>query len=509
MGRGRKSTAFHSNSDWEKVFYNSVGTYVQIINNNLSKQFKVEPLSNHIKILGGYSFKNSEYKRQGVPIIRISDFNNEKVILNDVVYYSESAELKKYELVEGDIIIALTGGTIAKLAIVQAGLSNLYLNQRVGKFHILNPDLFEKEYVYWIARSVQSIIKNLAWGAAIPNVSPKQIESLEFPIPERKCQRGIINFLNDLKDNNINGNTEYFDSSIENEILSLHEKQIITESLSFELQSQSKLVKKLLQQILQDAVQGKLVPQEAKDEPATVLIEKIKAEKEKLIKKEKLKKQKQLPPIREEEIPFDIPKNWAWGRLGEIAMNIEYGSSEKADIIPEGIPILRMNNIIEGKIDFDKLKYVKKTISDLPNLFLVNGDLLFNRTNSYELVGKSGVYKERDNIMTFASYLIRVQFSSFISPEYINYYINSSICRSTQIEPDIIQQNGQANFNGSKLKNIICPIPPLNEQKRIVKKAEDLLQLCDELDKEIKQNQKLSQQLLQSALKEALEPKIN
>jgi len=507
MSRGRKSKTFDSNSDWEKVFYNSFGTYVQIINKYLSKHYRVEPLSNHIKILGGYSFKNSEYKKQGIPIIRISDFNYEKVILDDVVYYSESTELKKYELAEGDIIIALTGGTIAKLAIVQPGLGKLYLNQRVGKFHILNAELFEKEYVYWIARSVQSIIKSLAWGAAIPNVSPKQIESLKFPIPERNTQKGIISFLTDLKNNSIKEDQAYFDYSIEKKILALHKKQILVESLYDELVYQTNLLSKLRKQILQDAIQGELVPQDPKDEPASVLLEKIKGEKEKLIKEGKLKKQKPLPPIKDEEIPFEIPKSWVWCRLGEIANNVEYGSSEKADIITTGVPILRMNNIKDGKTDFTNLKYVKRTIAELPNLFLKNGDLLFNRTNSFELVGKAGIYKGQNDVMTFASYLIRVQFQPLISTDFINFYINSSICRSTQIEPDIIQQNGQANFNGSKLKNIICPIPPLEEQNRIVKKLEDLLFLFHEIENEIIQNQKLSQQLLQSALKEALEPK--
>ena len=115
--------------------------------------------------------------------------------MDDVVYYDESEDLKRYELNEGDIVIALTGGTIAKLGIVQKGIGKLYLNQRVGKFEVLHPEEFETEYVYWIARSVQSIIKNLAWGAAIPNVSPKQIEELQFPIPDKETQNRLFDLL--------------------------------------------------------------------------------------------------------------------------------------------------------------------------------------------------------------------------------------------------------------------------------------------------------------------------
>ena len=95
MSRGRKKVV-PNNSDWESVFYNSVGTYVQYINLELAKQIKSEPLSNHIRIAGGYAFKSSEYKKHGIPVIRISDFSNEKIILDDVVYYDESEDLERY-----------------------------------------------------------------------------------------------------------------------------------------------------------------------------------------------------------------------------------------------------------------------------------------------------------------------------------------------------------------------------------------------------------------------------
>ena len=194
MSRGRKPFSSSITDNWEKAFFNSIGHYITLINKGLSKSFKSEPLSKHIKIVGGFAFKNSEYKSSGVPIIRISDFNNERIVLDSVVYYEESPLLEKYELNESDIIIALTGGTIGKLGIVQAGLGKLYLNQRVGKFDILNPNEFEKEYIYWIARGVEGIVKNLAWGAAIPNVSPKQIEELNFPIPSKDIQKILFVF---------------------------------------------------------------------------------------------------------------------------------------------------------------------------------------------------------------------------------------------------------------------------------------------------------------------------
>ncbi|GAT64025.1 restriction endonuclease subunit S [Paludibacter jiangxiensis] len=300
------------------------------------------------------------------------------------------------------------------------------------------------------------------------------------------------------------------------EIIDRYKKnQLQSDSLSTELTHQLDLVRQLRQSFLREAMQGKLTADFRSAHPeliegensAQALLEKIKAEKKQLIKDGKLKKEKELAPIGEDEIPFEIPEGWAWCRLGEIAYNIEYGTSEKADLNSVNIPVLRMNNIQNGKIVLDNLKYVKDTIKDLPRLYLFNNDLLFNRTNSWELVGKSGVYKGQNSVMTFASYLIRIQFIEQISVDFINSYINSSFCRESQLEPHIIQQNGQANFNGTKLKNIISPLPPLSEQQAIVSKLDELMRTCDELEASIRASQQQNEMLLQQVLREALEEK--
>jgi type I restriction enzyme S subunit len=164
-----------------------------------------------------------------------------------------------------------------------------------------------------------------------------------------------------------------------------------------------------------------------------------------------------------------------------------------------------MNNIKGGKVVYDDLKYVEKSIEDLPRLYLKKGDILFNRTNSYELVGKSGCYLGNDDEYTFASYLIRVSlFKEYLVPEYVNYFINSSVCRTTQIEPHITQQNGQANFNGTKLKRILIPIPPKEEQKRIVTRLNNFMELCDELEKRISKKVKANSILMSSIIQRVL-----
>src|SRR5690606_14376959 len=247
--------------------------------------------------------------------------------------------------------ICLTGGTIGKLGIVQEGLGKLYLNQRVGRFDILDENIFEKEYVYWIARSVQDTIKQLAWGAAIPNVSPKQIEQLNFSIPKIDEQRAIIEFLNDLKSNTIQ-EKEYFNQNIENHIIELHQTNINLKLATKEITHQLDLIKNLRQAFLREAMQGLLVSNETSDNKTGAdLLAEIQAEKAQLLKEKKINKPKPLAPITEDEIPFAIPENWTWCRLGEV---IEY--TDNLDI-QKKLPADEIINYVD--IDaIDNKKYI-------------------------------------------------------------------------------------------------------------------------------------------------------
>lgn len=506
MGRGRKPTSTFQGSDWETVFYNSVGSYVQFINIELAKEYKLEPLSSHIKIIGGYAFKTAQYKKQGVPIIRISDFNNEQINLDNVVYYDSAPNLEKFELVEGDIIIALTGGTIAKLAIVQPDLGKMYLNQRVGKFEVLHPEIFEAEYIYWIARSVQNIIKNLAWGAAIPNVSPKQIEELKFPFPTKEVQKGIIAFLNDLKNNTIDEDRIYFNEHIENEIILLQEKQITTSLIGTELNNQLDIIKQLRQAFLNEAVRGDLIDtssiQNDDLETGHLLLQKIKAEKKKLIKDKILKKEKEFLPITKGEIPFEIPANWTWCRLGEICTKIGSGSTPKGSNYSEnGNPFFRSQNIYNHGLVYDDIKFISEKVQKQMNGTVVfSNDILLNITGGS--MGRCALvpidFKE-GNVS---------QHVCIIRPLLLNNIFLHKLILSPYFQKLIFSSTTGAGREGLpkyNLEQFIIPLPPLHEQEQIVTKLEELMAFCDGLEQSIKESQGFNEKLLQQVLREALQ----
>ncbi len=252
----------------------------------------------------------------------------------------------------------------------------------------------------------------------------------------------------------------------------------------------------LRQTLLQLAVMGKLVEQDPNDEPAAALSKAIAEERERLIAKGEIKKSKPMPPI--EFGPFELPPHWKWVRFGHLAKVVEYGTGQKASEIPHGVPTLRMNNIRDGRIILEKLKYVPKKIKDLPRLFLKPDDILFNRTNSLELVGKTGIYKGEADTHTFASYLIRTTLFSSVIPDYVNMAMNAEYFRKTQIEPEVTQQCGQANFNGTKLTFTLIPIPPTNEQKRIVQRVQELIALCDTLEAQLARREASAEELLEA-----------
>lgn len=506
MAKGNRTINLYKDDVWKSVFFESVGTYVNVINNELSQEYPLEPLSDYIKIGGGYAFKTSEYKKSGIPIIRISDFNNEQIDISNCVYYDEDASLSKYELKENDIIICLTGGTIAKLGIVQAGLGKLYMNQRVGRFDILDNSKFEKEYVYWIARSVQSIIKNLAWGAAIPNVSPKQIEKLQFSFPPIEVQRQIIEFLNDLKNNTIQ-NKVYFNESIERHIIELQINNVALKDVNSELTHQLDLIKQLRQAFLREAMQGKLCHAElvsASQETGHELLAKIKAEKAQLIADKKLKKEKELPPITEDEIPFEIPEHWAWCRLGEISSKIGSGSTPKGSNYSEsGKPFFRSQNIYDNGLVLDDIKYISDDVQQQMNgTVVIANDILLNITGGS--MGRCALVPndfEEGNVS---------QHVCIIRPLLLNNVFLHKLVLSPYFQNLIFSSTSGAGREGLpkyNLEQFIIPLPPLHEQEQIVAKLEELMAICDGLEESIKESQGYNEKLLQQVLREALQGK--
>lgn len=158
--------------------------------------------------------------------------------------------------------------------------------------------------------------------------------------------------------------------------------------------------------------------------------------------------------------------------LGSLLELVQYGTSEKANTVGDGIAVIRMNNIVDGQFDLTNLKHLRLPKKEMQKLLLKEGDILFNRTNSKELVGKCAVFHVPGEFI-FASYLIRVRaVSAIANADYLTYVINSPIGRQ-QINALSRQIIGQANINSVELRGIQIPLPPLAVQEKIMEHVAD------------------------------------
>ena len=234
----------------------------------------------------------------------------------------------------------------------------------------------------------------------------------------------------------------------------------------------------LKKSILQYAMQGKLVPQDPSYEPASEFLKRIKAEKEQLIKDGKIKKEKPLPPITQDEIPYDLPQGWEWVRLGNVGLSNIGLTYKPADITQSdsGIPVLRSSNIQNNKIYLQDLVRVTTEIKN-QNLFVEIGDILIcARNGSKNLVGKSAIITELKEPMTFGAFM--AIFRSQIN-NWVKIYLDSPLFKKTLESVNTVTIN---QITQNNLKNAIIPLPPLAEQKRIVAKVEELLNLVNKLE---------------------------
>lgn len=290
-------------------------------------------------------------------------------------------------------------------------------------------------------------------ATAQPVVSGKKIYPLIVSLPPFAEQKRIVEKLE--------------------EILPLVEEYGKNEDILSEMNQ--KLPKQIRQSILQYAVQGKLVEQDPTDEPASELLKRIKAEKEQLIKDGKIKKEKPLPPITKDEIPYELPQGWEWVRLGEV---INYGSTGTVDNnnnLDKNTWILDLEDIEKESSKLLVKNIIKNKSFNSSKKIFKKGDVLYGKLRPYL---DKVIVAEEDGICTTEILPLRIYYG--IDSYYLKWFLKS---------PMFIQYVNQLTY-GVKMprlgtedgKNALLALPPLAEQKRIVTKVEELMQLVDKLE---------------------------
>ena len=369
------------------------------------------------------------------------------------MYFSES-EIEKCTVIKGDLLVC-EGGDIGRASIWSYDYP-MCIQNHIHRLRAYVP-LCTRFFYYLF-----DLYKHIGWiggkGIGIQGLSSNAIHSLLFPLPPLAEQHRIVETIDKLQ--------PYTDAYAD------VESTLDTLNTTFP--------ERLKKSILQEAVQGKLVPQDSSDEPAEALLERIRAEKQRLIKEGKIKKDKHESVIFrrdnshyekldgverciDDELPFEIPESWVWVRWGAIAESIQYGYNAPAK--QEGrIRMVRISDIHENTVAWSSVPFCDIDDSDIPTYLLQANDILFARTGG--TVGKSFLVSEVPCESIYAGYLIRTRYSSLLCPQYLKYFMESPLYWQ-QLKSGTTA-TAQPNCNGQTLAKMLLPLPPANEQLRIV-----------------------------------------
>ena len=395
------------------------------------------------------------YMPQGYPLITGKDFYNGYFELSKTQYISETDYLeicKRSKVDIGDILFSMIGGNIGSQILITKDNYFEMAIKNVALFKQYPSRCVNSKYLSLFLESRIENIKSIALGGAQSFVSLKLLRTYLFPLPPLAEQKRIV-------------------AKIEELLPKVEEYGKAQDALD---KLNAELPERLKKSILQEAISGRLVPQDPNDEPASILLGKIRAEKAKLVKEGKLKKKDlEETPISEDEIPFDIPDSWEWVRI-EFAFNHSSGKQlSGADTEGTLREYITTSNLYWDRFELDNLKSMYYKDSELERCTAKKGDLLVCEGGD---VGRSAIWPYDYNIC-LQNHVHRLRpyaedYTRFVY--YVIWYYKSI--------GDIGGKGiGIKGLSASVLKSIIIPLPPLAEQKRIVAKIEQLLGEIDKL----------------------------
>lgn len=395
---------------------------------------------------------NPDYYGGNIPWLLTGDLNNSYIDsvdgrITELALKETSVKLNPV----GSVLIAMYGATIGKLGILNIEATT---NQACCAGVPYN-GMYNKFLFYFLMAHKPEFIKR-GEGGAQPNISREKIIVTLMPLPPLSEQKRIVAKVEELM------------AKIDD--LEKTEKELEALKKAFPADMKAAL--------LQAAMQGKLTEQLPEDGNAKDLLEQIKAEKAKLIKEGKLKKEKPLPEITEDDKPFDIPENWEWVRLGDILLKLTDGAHSTPKYFSKGVPFISVKDVSSGNISFSDCKYISE--QEHNELYKrcnpEKGDVLLTK------VGTTGIPVIVDT---------EIEFSLFVSVALLKF--NQSLLFNRYlvdlIKAPVVQKQAEVNTKGvgnknwvmRDIANTMLPLPPFAEQKRIVEKLEKLLPLCDGL----------------------------
>ncbi len=414
---------------------------------------------------------NTEYKRCRVQLHR------QGIIIRDIIKGSEINTKKQQVCKAGQLLVAEIDAKVGGYGIVPPELDGAIVSSHYYLYDV-NQDKLSLSYLKYYLKTDDFFNQIKPQGSTnYAAIRPRDVLNISIHLPSLEVQNNIANKLQVVHDN-----IKLCNAKIESNFQNMFA---------------------LRQSILQEAIQGKLVPQDLNDEPASVLLERIRADKEQLIKEKKIKKEKPLPEITEDEIPYALPTGWEWARLVSISIKLGAGSTPtggKKVYTDNGIMFIRSQNVWNDGLKVADIAYISDGINNKMQGSIVKAnDILLNITGAS--IGRSCVL---DKDFDTANVNQHVSIIRLVDPE-MNAFIHKCII-SPYIQKLIMDVQVGVSREGlsmDKLGRFLIPIPPQNEQTRIKEKIDQLMVLCDELEKNVDQSKRDSEMLMQSVIQEA------
>ena len=393
-------------------------------------------------------------------MVSSTNINDDCIVELEKVRYLEKnifdKENERTNAATGDIFFTSVG-SLGRSCVYEGGL-NICFQRSVSVIHTLIFNYYLK-YCLDSAYIQQKIVRE-ATGTAQKGFYLNQLALLLIPIPPIEEQHRIVSKY--LK--TVQMQKEYYKTNETLDVLN------------------SGFPATLKKSILQYAVQGKLVPQDPADEPASALLERIRIEKEQLVKEGKIKRDKHESVIFrrdnsyyekvdgiehciDDELPFEIPESWRWTRWGTVATSIQYGYNAPAKQCGR-IRMVRISDIHENLVIWNTVPFCDIDESDISTYLLRPNDILFARTGG--TVGKSFLVRDVPYKAIYAGYLIRTRYSTLLCPQYLKHFMESPLYWQ-QLKTGTTA-TAQPNCNSQTLSNMLLPLPPAKEQYRIVEK---------------------------------------
>lgn len=400
-----------------------------------------------------YRGKTPKKTESGIPLITAKNVKKDYISIAPQEFINEddyASWMTRGIPNKGDILFTTEAplGNVAqielneKFALAQRIIAIQFFNGIINRF---------MKYVL-LSPPIQQLIHDKATGTTALGIKASKLKEVLIPLPPTNEQVTIANKIEELFS--------------------------LCSQLENEAKFQQNQINILWETVLKDALHGSLVSQNEKDEPVSKLLERIQILKEQLIKEKKIQKTKPLSPIEQNEIKFELPSGWKWVRLGELSKIIHYGYTASATEKDTGVRMVRITDIQNEKVNWNSVPFCEIENNSIEKYQLCQDDILIARTGG--TVGKSFLVDTAKYVSVFASYLIRIQLYEEVNALYVKRFLESKIYWD-QIRIQA-KGTGQPNVNATGLSNLLLPLPPIEEQQRIVEKVQAVWELINDIE---------------------------